>query len=119
MAEKMADISISTKAKAVADRLVEEGYFSTRAAAAVFAAAYVLRTQFDSFDPSAYTVSDGDGLNNAYGSFDRDGKWEQLLASLYQTDTPRTYLRNLMVYGLEYIGDEINRTGRIQIADYI
>ncbi len=119
MAEKMADISISIKAKAVADRLVEEGFFSTRAAAAIFAAAYVLRTQFDSFDPATYTVSNGDGLNNAYGSFDRDGKWEQLLVNLYQTDTPRTYLRNLMVYGLEYIGDEINRTGRIQIADFI
>lgn len=119
MAEKMADISISSKAKAVADRLVDEGYFSTRASAAIFAAAYILRNQFDSFDPSTYIVSDGDGLNNAYGSFDRDGKWEQLLSNLYQTDTPRTYLRNLMVYGLEYIGDMINKTGRIQISDFI
>lgn len=119
MAENMADISISLRAKQVADRFVEEGYFSTRAEAAIFAAAYILKTQFNSFDPSTYVVSDGAGLNNAYGTYDRDGKWEKLLSSLYKTDTPRTYLRNLMVYGLETLGDEIESTGRIQIADFI
>lgn len=119
MAEKKADISLSTKSVQVAKRFVEEGYFSNNAEVAIFAAAYVLKTQFGSFDPASYVVSDGNGLNNAYASFDRDGKWETLLANLYQTETPRTFLRNLMVYGLEYIGDEVEKTGRIQIADFI
>lgn len=118
MAENQ-DIVFSARANEVATKFVEAGYFKARSDAALFAAAYVLRTQFKTFDPSAFS-SDSNGSNYGYGTFDPNNKWSKLLTAMYKTDTPRLYLKNLMIYGLETIGDNIDRTGgTIQITDYI
>lgn len=118
MAENQ-DIVFSAKATEVATRFVNAGYFRARSDAALFAAAYVIRTQFKTFDPSTF-ISDSNGSNYGYGTFDPDGRWSRLLTAMYGTDSPRLYLKNLMIYGLESIGDNIERTGgTIQITDYI
>ncbi len=118
MAENQ-DIVFSARANEVAERFVNAGFFKARSDAALFAAAYILRTQFRSFDPASFT-SDSLGSNYGYGTFDPEGKWSRLLTALYETDRPRLYLKNLMIYGLETIGDAIDRSGGvIQIADYL
>ena len=118
MAENQ-DIVFSARASEVAQRFVDAGYFKARSDAALFAAAYILRTQFRTFDPSTFT-SDSRGSNYGYGTFDPEGKWSRLLSAMYETDTPRLYLKNLMIYGLETIGEAIDQSGGvIQIADYL
>ena len=118
MAENQ-DIVFSAKATEVATRFVDAGYFKARSDAALFAAAYVIRTQFKTFDPSSFS-SDSNGSNYGYGTFDPDGRWSRLLTAMYGTDRPRLYLKNLMIYGLETIGENIEKTGgTIQITDYI
>lgn len=113
------DIAFSAKASEVASKFVEAGYFKYYSDVALFAAAYIIRTQFKEFDPSSF-VSDSNGSNFGYGTFDPDGKWSRLLTALYQTDRPRLYLKNLMVYGLETIGKTIDDNGgTIQITNYI
>ncbi|MCF2663191.1 hypothetical protein JQM66_01270 [Oscillibacter valericigenes] len=113
------DIRLSARASQVAERFKTEGWFDSANEAAIFAAAYILNTQFDSFDPLAYVVPDSNGSNYAYTSFDKDGTWDILLRTLYHTDMPRTCLRSLMVYGLEYIGNQIDESGKLSLVDYL
>ena len=119
MAENQ-DIVLSATSIAVATRFVEAGYFKARSDVAIFAAAYIIRTQFRTFDPSSYEGDPNFGSNYGYGTFDPDGKWSRLFSALYKTDTPRLYFKNLMNYGLESISKHIEKTGgTIQITDYI
>ncbi len=118
MAENQ-DIVFSAKANEVATRFVEAGFFKARSDAALFAAAFIIRTRFRTFDPASF-FSDTNGSNYSYGTFDPDGRWSRLLSAMYGTDKPRLFLKNLMIYGLETIGDSIERSGgTIQITDFI
>jgi len=118
-AELGTDIRLSERASIVAQRFLDEGWFSTRKDAAMFAAAYVLKYHFRDFDPGAYTVKDQFGSNYGYYALDEGGYWETLMKHLFQTDTPKLYFRNLMIFGLEMIGDDIDRLGILQIVNYI
>ena len=94
MAENQ-DIVLSEKASVVAKKLVDAGFFKNRSDVALFAAAYVIRNQFDTFNPASFISDDSNGSNYSYGTFDPDGKWSRLLIALYKTDTPRLYLKIL------------------------
>ena len=119
-AELGADLRLSQRASDyVAQMFVDEGWFTTRKEAALFAAAYVLKYLFHEFDPASYIVPDQQGTNYAYGNLDEGGYWENLIRNLYQTETPRLFLRNLIIYGLEEIGDDIDRLGVLQVEKYI
>lgn len=120
MAENQ-DVLLSAKATEVAQRFVDAGYFKTRSEAAVFAAAYILRTEFHRFDPASFTRDPRSrGSNYSYGTFDPEGRWSNLISALYDTDKPRLYFRNLMIYGLETMGEKIDQAGGvIQIAEFI
>ena len=113
------DIRLSLRASQIADRFKQDGWFDNASEAAVFAAAYILHTQFESFDPQTYVIKDSNGSNYAYTSFDKDGTWEKLLRALYNTEKPRSCLRSLMIYGLEYIGEKIDESGKLSIVDLI
>lgn len=116
----MADIRLTIKASETANRLKEAGYFSAMSEAAVFAASYVLKNEYESFDPAEFVPDDSMGSNYAYGTLDPDGRWSELLTALYNTDTPRQYFRNLMVHGLETIGSAIERAGGdIEISEFV
>jgi len=119
----MPDISnefrLSQRASEVAERFVNEGWFKHASEAALFAASYVLRSQFDSFDPATYIVSDNNGSNYNISTFDNDGTWSNLLTCLYKTDSPRLYLRNIIVYGLELCGTIIDEAGVLRIGDFV
>ncbi|TQI67887.1 hypothetical protein [Clostridium sp. KNHs216] len=114
------DLKLSQRASDyVAQMFVDEGWFTIRQDAAIFAAAYVLKYHFKDFDPGSYVVPDQLGTNYAYGNLDKGGYWENLIRNLYQTETPRLFFRNLMIYGLEEIGNDIERLGVLQIENYI
>lgn len=119
MADDMQDIALSLKAKNVASQFVNDGYFQYIYQAAVFAAAYVIRTEYDSFNPGTYTPFDTMGSNFTYQTVDPNSELEKLIINLYVTDTPHIYLRNLMDYGLEKIGDRIEKIGRIPLDELI
>ena len=53
------------------------------------------------------------------GSLDNDGTWEKLITVLYETNSPRLCLRNLMIYGLELMGEDREKNGVIRLDEYI
>jgi len=117
MAE-FSQFTITDKAFEVAARFVEEKWFDSANEAGIFAASYVIRHHFQSFDPSSVRYPGG-SHNYGYSSFDPDGSWETIVKNLYNTDTPRAYFRNLIIWGLEDIGKHIEETGVFQITDFI
>lgn len=56
---------------------------------------------------------------HGYSSFDADGSWENVIRCLYNTETPRAYFRNLIIWGLEDMGKQIQENGALQIADFL
>ena len=118
MAENMADIRLSRKASDMAEYLKDIGWFSYAKDAAIFAAAYVVKNYKD-FKPEEYMPKDKDGSNYAYGSLDNDGTWDKLITVLYETNSPRLCLRNLMIYGLELMGEDREKNVVIRLDEYI
>ena len=110
--------TLSNKAKEVADKLVSEKWFSSASEAGVFAAAYAIKYHFDDVEPLKLNYPNTTH-NNQYVSFDPDGTWEAVLRNLYWTDTPRLCFKNLINWGLETIGDNIEETGLLQISDFV
>ena len=102
------DIAISASASAVADNILEQGYFKNKSDVLSFAAAYMIKNHFDAFDPSTYALSDTNGSNYSYSTFDADGKWSSLVRALYPgVETPNMYLRALMNQGLLLLGQRM------------
>ena len=102
----------------IAESLSSEGWFDSASQAGVFALAYTIRKHFDDIDPSSLKYPGG-GHNYNYNTFDPDRSWEEVISNLYNTDTPRTYFKNMMMWGLEDIGKHIQETGLFQISDFI
>ena len=109
--------TITDAAYDTAQRLCDDGWFTDKSDAGVFAAAFVIRKHFDDVDPGTLRYSGTH--NNQYASVDKDGTWESLIRKLYNTDTPRLYFRNLIIWGLEFIGKHIQEEGLFQITDFI
>lgn len=102
----------------VANSLKEEEWFDSASEAGVFAAAYAIRCHFDDIDPGALSYPNSEH-NYAYNTFDPDGSWEKIIRTLYDTETPRTYFRNLIIWGLEKIRDRIQECGVFRITDFL
>lgn len=116
--DEFRQFTITDTAFDTATRFVEDGWFETVKDTGVFAAAYVIRCHFDDVDPGSLYYP-GSSHNVSYVTYDPDGSWEELIKTLYQTDTPRAYFRNLVIWGLEYMGKRIDETGTIQITDFM
>ena len=102
------DIAVSASASAVADNILERGYFKNKADILSFSAAYMIKNHFETFDPSTYTLNDTNGSNYSYSTFDADGKWSSLIRALYPgVETPNLYLRALMNQGLLLLGKRL------------
>ena len=114
--EDSTQFALTDRATKVAQLFKNEGWFDDASEAGVFAAAYVVRKHPD-FDPLTFVPSDGDGSKYNYSTFDSDGTWLRFLQARYQTTTPRICMRNLIIYGLETIGDIIDKRGVIQVSD--
>lgn len=101
---------LSARANDVAAKLVDAKKFDSALSAAKFALAYTIKNHFDTFDPKSYSVSDSAGNTYNVGSF--DAQIVQAIYALYPgVDTPMIYIRSLVNYGLERIGDIIDQEG--------
>ena len=116
--EDTTQFALTEKASKTAQAFKSEGWFNDASDAGVFAAAYVVKN-YPEFDPLTYIPHDGLGSKYNYSSFDPDGTWLRFLQARYHTETPRTCMRSLIIYGLECISDIIDKHGVIRISDYI
>ena len=116
--EDTTQFALTEKASKTAQAFKSEEWFSDASDAGVFAAAYVVKN-YPEFDPQTYIPHDSLGSKYNYSSFDPDGTWLRFLRARYHTETPRTCMRNLIIYGLECISDIIDEHGVIRISDYI
>ena len=116
--EDSTQFALSEKASKTALAFKNDGWFEDASEAGVFAAAYVVKNYPD-FDPMSYIPHDGLGSKYNYSTFDPDGTWIRFLQARYHTDTPRVCMRNLIIYGLETIGNIIDEHGIIRITDFI
>ena len=106
---------LSARANDVATRLVDARKFDSALSAAKFALAYTIKNYFDAFDPKSYSVSDSTGNTYNVGSF--DAQIVQAIYTLYPgVDTPMIYMRSLVNFGLEKIGDIIDQEGIPKIS---
>jgi hypothetical protein len=119
----MADLTnfrLSKKANEVAELLVSTGQFDFVLTAAKFGMAYALKNHFDEINPATYIMPDNEGNNYNTGSLDGDGQIAGMLKALYPgCETPYTYARNLMTFGLLRIGDQIDREGLKAISEFM
>ena len=111
MAEDIRDIALAKHSSRVATHLKDDGIFVDALSAARFAMAYAIKfyqRDFDTLDKldqlgAAYDTS---GNNYSVGSVDPDGYILKLMNLLYPgIETPYRYVRIIMCYGLNKIGD--------------
>ncbi len=111
MAEDIINIRLSAKATDVAERIEETGFFEDKISIAKFAMAYAIKNYFEDIDPIEIdSTRDSSGSNYNVGSIDGDKFISRLIEALYpETKTPYKYTRSLMIYGLEKLGELLDR----------
>ena len=108
----LTNFRLSKRAEEVAEQLKNTGKFGYAVDAAKFALAYAIKNYYEEFDPASYVVRDSLGTNYNVGSFDNDGTLLQSIKALYPgVETPFIYVRALVVFGLEKIGEIIDEQG--------
>lgn len=107
MAEDLKNVHLSANASKIAERIFESGLFEDKIGVCKFALAYAVKNYFDSIDPESLDAQyDSAGSNYNIGSIDDDKFLSQLILSLYPDNTtPYRYVRVLMVYGLQKLGE--------------
>ena len=120
MAEDLTNFRLSTYANAVADKLVQTGFFDYATTAAKFALGYTIKYHYDDFDPASYQITDSGGSNYNVGSLDSDGQIAVLIKALYpQTTVPYQYMRALIVFGLTELGEKEEQEGIHAISAFL
>ena len=111
MAEDIVNIRLSLKASDIAARIEESKYFEDKISIAKFAMAYAIKNHFDEIDPIEIDSSrDASGLNYNVGSIDGDKFISKLIEALYpETKTPYKITRALMIFGLEKLGELLDK----------
>lgn len=111
MAEDYVNIRLSAKASDIASRIEESGFFDSKINVAKFAMAYAIKNYFDEIDPLEIDSDrDSTGLNYNVGSVDGDKFISKLIEALYpETKSPYKITRGLMIFGLEKLGELLDR----------
>ena len=111
MAEDIVNIRLSLKASDIASRIEESKYFEDKISIAKFAMAYAIKNHFDEIDPIEIDSSrDSTGLNYNVGSVDGDKFISKMIEALYpETKTPYKITRALMIFGLEKLGELLDK----------
>lgn len=114
MAEDLKNVRLSQKATDIADTIMESGFFDDKISIAKFALAYAVKYHRDDIDPEALdSVYEANGSNYNIGSIDEDKFLSGLIQAIYPgTTTPYRYIRVLMIYGLERLGELLDQ-GRL------
>mgnify|MGYP003391329610 CR=1 FL=1 len=109
MADDLKNIRLAANASSVADSILESGIFEDKIAVAKFALAYAIKNFFNEIDPEYLDhIYDSNGSNYNIGSIDEDQFLSQMILAIYpQTTTPYRYVRVLMDFGLDKLGDKL------------
>ncbi len=107
MADDLKNVRLSARTSAIVEKINESGLFEDRISICKFAFAYAIKNHFEEMDPERLDgVYDSGGLNYNIGSIDDDKFLSQLIVSLYpSTTTPYRYVRAIMIFGLEKLGE--------------
>ncbi|MCQ2011372.1 hypothetical protein NOM01_15435 [Sporolactobacillus sp. STSJ-5] len=111
MAESIKTIVLSGQAQAVAKQMNDSGTFPDSLSAAKFGMAYAIKYYWDAVNTSDKLnhlngVYDSKGSTYNIGSLDPDNYVLQLMEALYpDSDTPYTFTRVLICFGLNKLGD--------------
>ena len=111
MAEDYVNIRLSLSASDIAARIEESKLFESKLHVARFAMAYAIKNYFDEIDPLKIdSDSDASGLNYNVGSVDGDNFISRLIEALYPNEnTPYKIVRGLMIFGLEKLGELLDK----------
>ena len=114
MAEDLKNVRLSQSATEIADKIMESELFDDKISVAKFALAYTVKYHIDGLDPDLLDATyDSNGSNYNIGSIDEDKFLSGLIQAIYpNTTTPYRYIRVLMIYGLERLG-ELLAEGRL------
>ncbi len=111
MSENMTNFVLSKHASDIANQMKESGNFPDALVAAKFGMAYAIKYYWDEIGTSAELgrlekIYDSNGYHYNIGSVDPDKYISQIMEALYpDSDTPYTFARALMCYGLNKLGD--------------
>lgn len=119
MAEDLKNVRLSGHATDIADKMCDSGLFDDRISASKFALAYALKNHFGEINPELLDdLYDSTGTNYNIGSIDDDKFLFNLILSLYpNTTTPYRYVRVLMIFGLEKLGELLDEGRLFPISD--
>lgn len=111
MVEDIVNIRLSAKASNVATSIEEEHLFEDKIGIVKFAMAYAIKCYFDQVDPLEIDASrDSHGINYNVGSIDNDKFIAKMIESFYpETKTPYKIARGWMVFGLEKLGELLDK----------
>ena len=114
--DDITNLRFSRSANDVANKFMITGKFENFLSVAKFAFAYAVRNFYTKFDPASYEIPDSDGNNYNVGSFN---EIEPYIRVLYpDTNTPYIYIRALILYGLQKLGEKIEFEGMSKISIY-
>ncbi len=112
----LGNMAISLEASRIADIIVASGYFKNKSDVLTYAAGFMIKNYYPTFNPETYVLDDTLGSNYSFSTFDSDGKWSTLIRALYpNTETPYLYLRALMNQGLLLLGQIIKENPNYSI----
>jgi len=114
MADDLTNLRLSGSATAVADDLLQTGFFDDRVSIVKLGFSYAINRYYGKFSPADYEKTlDSDGLNYNVGSLDGDKSMAILVKTLYpECTTPYHYVRAIICYGLGKLAD-LNSRGEL------
>lgn len=117
MAEDLKNIRLSIHASDIAEIIQETGAFEDRISVAKFALGYALKYFADELTQENIEkldeIYDASGSNYNIGSIDEDNFLSNLMSVLYpDSNTPYRYVRVIMCFGLNKLGD-LYESGRL------
>lgn len=121
MAEDYTNIRLSGKTSLIADRVLESGLFEDKATLCKFAFAYAIKNHRDEINADIINAhTDSNGSNYSIGTLDADKYLAHFVIALHPEITaPYRYIRAVMVFGLEMLGDRLDAGTLYPISDLL
>ncbi len=110
MAEDYTNLRLSWKASQIADKILESNLFEDKATLCKFAFAYAIKYHKNDIDADFINEhTDSNGTNYSIGTLDGDKYLSQFIQALNpEIKTPYRYIRAVMVFGLEKLGERLD-----------
>lgn len=118
MAESVTTIVLSGQAQKVANQMKDSGTFPDALSAAKFGMSYAIKYYWEEVDTpeklsKLNSIYDSSGTTYNIGSLDPDNYIDKLMSALYPgTNSPYAFMRALMCFGLNKLGDLLDE-GRL------